>query len=532
MESKLGDAPSSSLYWRAVHVEQRKRLAVKIFSLPFGGTPEAKKELANEWETLKRLRHNAIARCYGGGFEKNDAYLAFELVDGESLEAQVERSGRLPWEAVIDLADPLADALAYAHARQVIHGGLVPDKIRLAGLAPVIVDYRIDRGRSLFRNQRPPSAFELAFQAPEVISDGRDVSVKSDLYSFGAILFYALVGRPPIPCSTPEEVVMEAAHTVPPKVAREVLDCPIWLSALVDQLLQKDPASRPHGAPAVQLALREVRKRSAAGTGVAEHSSAGFSPLKLDTDKEEARKLLGRVEAKPKPEADGQAFYEKAWFLVLALVVLGSLIGWALWPPSEDYLRRKAEVILAQEEQSRASLSEVKNLYLHPMLRRFPEGEHADWAREQLDLIEMGEAERGLEGRLKSGLPLRNEAEKLYAEANQFKQFGDAATALQKYKSMVTLLEGNEEHRPFVNLARREIRRIETEGIGTGEASRIVRAKLNEADQLMLQNKPFEAKRIWDSIIELYRGNAEMEPLVKLAQNRLEDASQDPPNER
>jgi hypothetical protein len=194
-------------------------------------------------------------------------------------------------------------------------------------------------------------------------------------------------------------------------------------------------------------------------------------------------------------------------------------------------LRRQAEALLVAAQPTRAELSEAKNLYLRPLLRRFPEGEHAPWAQEQLDLIAMQEAERGLEGRMKSGLPLRNEGEKRYAEANRFQRFGDAATARQKYKSMVTLLDGSEELQPYVNLARREIRRIEAKGVGEGEASRIVRSKLTEADQLMRRNRPFEARQIWDSIIELYANNAELEPLVTIAQNRLDQATATVPEE-
>ena len=71
------------------------------------------------------------------------------------------------------------------------------------------------------------------------------------------------------------------------------------MSGLVDklvmQLLEKDPAARPHAAPAVQLALAEVRRRSMSRAGVAEHASAGFSPLNVTDQKEreEARILLG-----------------------------------------------------------------------------------------------------------------------------------------------------------------------------------------------------------------------------------------------
>src|SRR5690606_34291646 len=124
LESKLGDYPSQSLVWRAIHVEQQKAVAVKVFSVPFGGTPESRALLAREWEKLKRLNHPAIARCYGGGFEDNDAYLAYELIEGQTLASQLERRSRLAWDAVLDFAIPIAEALVVAHGKGICHGAI------------------------------------------------------------------------------------------------------------------------------------------------------------------------------------------------------------------------------------------------------------------------------------------------------------------------------------------------------------------------------------------------------------------------
>lgn len=522
LESKLGNDPASSSVWRAVHVEQRKSLAVKIFSLPFGGTAEARQEFSREWETLKRLRHGSIARCYGGGFEGNDAYLAYEVIDGESWHDRVQRRERLPWETVLDEAEPLAEALAYAHERQVVHGDLVPDKIRTAGLTPVLVDFRVNRFGSAYRIGRPPSPFELGFRAPELIKDPKNLSPKSDLYSFGALLFYAIAGRPPVQGETTAEVASAAETLRPPKVASLVLDCPIWLSSLIEQLLDKNPKSRPHGAPAVVLALREVRRRSAEGIGVAQHVSSGFSPLKVNVDKAEARALLGHLPPeKEEPEDDGAAFYEKSWFLVASLGVIALLITWFLWPLSEEQLRARAEALL--EQGTRTAMGQAKNEYLEILVRDYPESTNAEWAQDQIDAIEMLEAEHFLELKLSRGAKLTNEAERLYAAARQYEQFGDAATALDQYNSMVTLLENQDEerHRPFVNLARRQIARIKAKGDQIGEGQRIVSAKLAEADNLVERGLTMEARSIWLSILELYEKNLEMEPLVKVAQNRL-----------
>lgn len=519
LESRLGEDSTSSV-WRAIHVSQRKALAVKIFSLPFGGTQEGRQEFAREWETLKRLRQASIARCYGGGFEAQDAYLAYEFIDGDSLEQRVARRGRLSWETVLDEAEMLAEALAYAHERQVIHGHLVPDKIRLLDGRPKILDYRVDRFGSTYKSNRPLTPFDLGFRAPELIKDPRQLSPKCDLYAFGALLFYALSGQPPLTGKSPAQVAAAAERVTPPKVASLVLDCPVFFSSLIAQLLDKSPTSRPHGAGAVVLALREVRRRAGEGASVVQHASAGFSPLKVDVDKDEAKALLGHLPPEPdEPTDDGSSFYERPWFLVTSLLAILAFAIWYLQPLSEAQLRSRAEELI--ERGGRTALGKAKDEYLEPLLERYPDSTHAAWARDQIDQIEMLEAERMLELKLSRGAKLSSEGERLYAQALQYEQFGDAATALDKYTSLVTLLEDEPQQRAFVNLARRQIARIREQGGAAGEAQRIVRSQLEEAQRLVADGKPLEARQIWYSIIELYQNNLEMAPLVQIAQQRL-----------
>jgi len=523
LESKLGDYPSQSLVYRAIHVDQKKSVAVKIFSIPFGGTPEGRQRLAEEWEKLKRLQHPAIARCYGGGFEDSDAYLAYELIDGETLSSQLERRPRLAWDAVLDFAIPIAEALVAAHARSIIHGGIVPDKIIISGLAPVLIDFRIDRVHSIYRNPRPPSAIEMAMRPPEVIADPAAISPRGDIYSLAAVMYLALTGRPPLSGETTEEVSRNAVSEVPPKAATIVMDCPVWVSSLIDQALQKDPNARPHDARNFALALSEARRRSAGLAGVAEHASSGFGPLQVtqQREKDEARKLLGRelVELRDADLPDGTPFHDKAWFLVgvLVLVIIG--MTWLVWPLSESQMRSRAEKLIAEE--TRSSLQQAKTTYLQPMLKRFPEGESSQWAADQIDQIEMLEAENALEVKVKRNLPLRDEGERLFAEARRFERFGDRATALDKYKSMETLLGDDPKYKPFVNLARRQIGLIRQQSSDAGEASRIVQAKLSEAQTLFDKGNVVAARDIWYSVVELYGSNADVAPWVKLAQQKL-----------
>ncbi len=531
IESKLGDHPSQSCVWRAVHVQQKKAVAVKVFPSPFGGTPEARAAFAAEWERLKKIQHPAIVRCFGGGFEETDAYLAHELIEGETLAANLERRGRMSWESVLEMAESITMGLEHLHTSDIVHGRIGPDKIMYAGLSPVLIDVRVDRMHSSYRNNRPPTAAEVAIQSPELIHDPNDLQPSADLYALGATMYLALTGRLPAVGDTIEQVSAAVKTVTPPSPASLVMECPVWLDKLVMQLLQKTPSARPPNAGAVKLALAEVRRRSMSRSGVAEHASAGFSPLAVtdQRDRDVARALLGR-EAILMEEKDAHAgaidWHDQPWLLIVGLITVVGLFVWVLWPLSEDQMRTRAEALLVQ--QSRTTMSQAKSTYLEPMLRKFPDGEHVDWVKEQIDRVDMLQAEHALEVKLKRNLPLQNEGERLYAEASQFERFGDAATALDRYRSMQTLLADDEQYRPFVNLARRQIARIQYEGVDADEAVKMIQAKLIEADELQASGKVVAARQIWYSIVELYGNNDNVAPLVEKAQAKL---SGDKPNE-
>lgn len=523
LDAKIGDDPTRSNVWKGSHPDRKKPVAVKLFPSPFGGTPEAQARFHDECGTLKRLRHPSIAKCFGGGIEGNQAYLVYEFVRGETLAETLRRRGRLSWEAVLDMAIPLAQGLVAAHAQNIVHGAIRPDKIIIEGIAPVLLDFRADRAGSFYRNPHADGPADLALHPPEAIADPRAISPAGDTYSLAAVMFLCLTGRPPVSGQTIAEVSANAAKEIPPKVSTIALDCPVWVSSIIEQALRKDPLSRQHDARAFELQLADAKHRSLQSTGFADSASQGFTPLSAtqrQTDKEEARKLLGRDSLRDdSADAETTPLHERAWVLVAALLVTIAAIAWALWPLSEDQLRARAEALLAQS--NRSAQQQAKQGYLLPMLKRFPEGKHAAWAAEQIDQIEMDETLQGLEMKLKRGLPLTGEVERNFAEALRYQRFGDLASALDRFRGIEKLFASDPQAKPYVGLAKREIAALSRETNQT-ETTRIINDKLREAEALAARGNTDEAKQLWTGVIELYGDRQDLAPLVEIAKSKLQ----------
>ena len=372
----------------------------------------------------------------------------------------------------------------------------------------------------------PLSLEQLSYSAPETLVNQPSFNAAADLYSVGAILYQGITGQPPFVATDYAALKQQINSATVPPVASIVFDCPVWLSSVVEQLMNKDPLKRPFTAAATAMAMREAQRRATDGMGVAEHSLSGFSALQLNTSKAEAEKALG-LKKKKKRRLDDEDSYDKPGLFERPLVLLGllaaaiCLITFLVWPAGEKTLRARAQKLMDSQDVS--SHNDARDLYLYPLIERFPGSENAIWAEEQLDLIAMENAEAKIQSNRRFGREPSTEGERKYVEAFYgFEQFGDRVTALQKYKGIVSLLKTEEKERPFVNLARRQIVKIESEpGSGTEDLRRFLMEKLDRADAMYKNGDAIGAKQIWDGIINLYNGNKELLPILERAQTRI-----------
>jgi tetratricopeptide (TPR) repeat protein len=356
--------------------------------------------------------------------------------------------------------------------------------------------------------------------SPEQIRGEKSPTHKADLYTLGCVMFEMITGRVPFTAQTTAEVLYQHMEDVPPRVSTIVLDCPVWLDTLVAQMLEKSPSARPHDAAAIIRQLEEIKQRVAEGASVVGHATQGGpTSLRTSQDVAGAKQLVTRKRRRRRSDSN-QPFYERAWFLAACLVLVGCAVAWAMWPKSEEWYLRHAAALLATDGNG-GEWEQARMLYLEPWEKRFPDGEHADKRREFVDRIDMAQAEKQAEFRALRAREPKTEGERLYMNARQYEQFGDRVTALEQYRAMLALISDDGDDRPYVNLAKRQVRSIEAAGDSPDARLQTIQEALEKADKLEAEGRTLQARKIWESIESLYRGNKELEPLVERALSRL-----------
>lgn len=537
MEAPLGIDPRRSSIFRAVHMQQKKAAAVRIFSTPMGLTPEAKRDFATQIEELKELRHPGIVRCYGGGFDKKDAYLAYEFIDGESIDVLLKRRERLPWETAIDYALQLAETLQYAHGSGWLHNRLRADKVMVCagGLEVKILDFR-KSDDSLWMGPAPITATQRIYAAPECQDDSLPMqSDRSDVYSLGVLLYEMLTGHLPFDPSVSEQLLAaQIQQTVPQNVSAIALDCPVWLSTLVAQMLDKDPLKRPFTMAATAMALNQALSRAAGGVSVAEHVASGFNPLQIKGDRKEAEKALGKKSVKKVVENPLFGLINGTALLIAGLIVAFAAIFWVISPASEKVLRERAEAMLVDADL--ADMNYAMDNYLAPLVKRFPDGPNAQWAKEQIEEIEISNLDRKIAIALRFDRSLKADDEQQLADAIKTEEGGNKTKALEQYRAIITLLDNDAEHKRVVGLAQRRLDKLEKEAEVPDELEAKLAEKMAQAEVAFNANKTADARAIWESIISLYKDNPNVKAIVEKAEARLSSLSSEnsdntpPPN--
>ncbi|MFO0604491.1 MAG: serine/threonine-protein kinase [Polyangiales bacterium] len=278
--------------YEARHRNTRGRLAVKLL-LADGADEGARRRFEREARILTQLSHPHIVRVFDLGADGDALYLAEELVDGETLRARLREGGPLSPRAAREAVLPLLDALAYAHARGVVHRDVKPENVLLAraddgSTRPVLIDFGVARvdDPDEARTRTGAVIGTPAYMAPEQCLAAAKVDARADVWAVGAVLFECVAARPPFEGS-PTETLAALLTLAAPPLRGVCPDAPAALDALLAAALARDPAARPASAAAFAEALRACGELPdaplARGVGGVEQRTARDTVATLDT---------------------------------------------------------------------------------------------------------------------------------------------------------------------------------------------------------------------------------------------------------
>jgi serine/threonine-protein kinase len=246
-----------SQVWRATDSALSRPVAVKLLHPAYAQQPEVLARFRAEARHAATLRHKNIVHIYDYGepAEGPQPYLVMELVDGPSLAGELA-GGPLDAARTMAVVAQAAAGLQAAHAAGLVHRDIKPGNLLLASSGSVKIT---DWGISHAIGSVPVAATEMAtgtveYLAPERIA-GAQAAPASDLYALGVVAYECLAGAPPFVGEPPEVACAHRDHPVPPLPG----SVPADVSALVMQLVAKDPASRPDSAAEVAQQAGRLR---------------------------------------------------------------------------------------------------------------------------------------------------------------------------------------------------------------------------------------------------------------------------------
>jgi serine/threonine protein kinase len=255
LESKLGVGGCSSVY-RALDIETGARVAVKILALRMTHGGEMRARFEREARMCVALSHPNIVSSRELGRHGRRMYLVMELVEGESLSQRIAREGAIGQLDAISIARDLCDALAHAHERGLIHRDIKPSNVMLDRWQNArLVDFGLAVEPE--RNGERVTSRGQVIGTPEYLSPeqafGQPLHDKTDLFSFGLVLYEMLAGTAPFPGQGIDIARKNAIETPPPIWVRNAgATVSHELHRLVFDLLQKQPEDRPTAAQAVR----------------------------------------------------------------------------------------------------------------------------------------------------------------------------------------------------------------------------------------------------------------------------------------
>src|SRR3972149_5065039 len=308
---KIGEGGMGEVYL-AEDTKLKRRVSLKFLPEELTRNDERKQRFVQEARAAAAIQHPHIAAVYDVDEADGRTFIAMEYVPGESLRKTIE-SGKLDFRRSLELGFQIADGLAKAHEKGVVHRDVKPDNVLISedgyakiidfGLAKLlepIVPSTEDSGDMETRLKTRDGLVmgTVSYMSPEQ-ARGETIDARSDIFSFGVLFYEMISGRSPFQKKSVAESLSAVLHETPPALSSST-ELPPAVRRVLRKALAKNVSERYQSIKDVAIDLQEIRDET-------------------------------RSPSRPAVPMDAPSKFPWPWVAVGAVALLGVVLGWALF---------------------------------------------------------------------------------------------------------------------------------------------------------------------------------------------------------
>src|SRR4051794_11304027 len=258
LEGEIGRG-GMSVVFRARDRRLNRPVAIKVLPPELAHDQAIRVRFTREAQTSAQLSHAHIVPIYDVGERDGIAWFVMALVTGGNLATHLMREPRQPVDEVRHILCEVADALAYAHLRGVIHRDIKPDNILLDGQTgrAMVTDFGI--ARAMESNSRLTATGNAVgtpqYMSPEQAMGDREIDGRADVYSLGVLGYQMLTGRVPFAAGNSMALLLKQVSERPRPISELRPDTPDALRDAIERAMMKAPEDRWSSAAAMRDAL-------------------------------------------------------------------------------------------------------------------------------------------------------------------------------------------------------------------------------------------------------------------------------------